>query len=177
MRNLFLLSVLFVLLLSATGCETDLVTGDAADDTAPPAEPAGNAGEVTDPMAVDMLALVNDVRATGCDCGGQFYPPAGALSLHPQLQEAAIAHSSDMSARRDMNHLGSDGSRVGTRLTRAGFVWRNAGENIAWNQRSVGQVFNAWKDSPGHCANMMNPVYEYMGLAVENWYWTQVFAR
>jgi len=159
MRNLPLLSTLFVLLLSATGCETDLVTGDVADDTATPTEP------------------VNDARAAGCDCGGQFYPATGALSLHPQLQTAAIAHSNDMSARRDMNHLGSDGSRVGTRLTRAGFVWRNAGENIAWNQRSVEQVFNAWKDSPGHCANMMNPVYEYMGLAEENWYWTQVFAR
>ena len=76
-----------------------------------------------------------------------------------------------------MGHVGSDGRRVADRLSDAGFTWRGVAENVAWNQRSVEQVVNAWKGSTGHCKNIMNPDYEYMGFAVEDWYWTQVFAR
>lgn len=174
MRCTALFSV-FLLALFACSCETDLVTGDPVNDATDDITPSQET--VDDALSLSALSLVNTLRAEGCTCGGQYYGPAPALALHPQLQEAAAVHSADQAARRDMNHVGSDGSRVGDRVRRAGFDWRGVAENVAWNQRSVAQVVNAWKGSAGHCRNLMNPDYEYMGFAQKDWYWTQVFAR
>lgn len=169
---------LLLLAVFACSCETDLTTGDPepteaeATDTDPsPTETVANA------QALEALVTVNALRAEGCSCGSTFYPPAPELRLHPQLQEAAEGHSADQAGRQRIGHDGSDGSRTGERLTRTGFSWRSVAENVAWNQRSVAQVVNAWKNSEGHCRNIMNPAYEFMGLAEEDWYWTQVFAR
>lgn len=171
MRFTFFLTLLS-LSVFAFSCETDLVTGD---DTV--SSTSSNTDNVDDALAQNALELVNALRIEGCTCGGQFFPSVDPVRLQANIQAAAVAHSADQAARQDMDHVGSDGSRVGDRVTRAGFDWRSVGENIAWNQRSVSQVVNAWKNSEGHCKNMMNPDYKYMGFAVEDWYWTQVFAR
>lgn len=168
---------LILLTLFACGCETDIVTGDSVVDEPDTADPVPPASTVDDALALEALDQVNALRAEGCSCGGQFFPSAPALRLDPKLQAAAETHSADQAAQRDMSHVGSDGSRVGARVTNAGFQWRGVAENVAWNQRSVEQVVTAWKGSTGHCKNIMNPDYEFMGLAEEDWYWTQVFAR
>lgn len=173
----YLLLPTFLLLIFSCGCETDLTIGEPPSDAADPVidTPADNA--VTNTQALEALALVNDIRAAGCTCGDEVMPPAPALRLHAALQLSAERHSADQASQQRMSHQGSDGSRVGDRLTAAGYSWRNVGENVAWNQRSVVQVVNAWKGSAGHCQNIMNPAYTFMGLAEEDWYWTQVMAR
>lgn len=173
----YLLLPAFLLLIFSCGCETDLTTGEMATDTEPPAADTPADNSVTNAQALEALVLVNDIRTAGCTCGNEVMPPAPALTLHPQLQQAAERHSADQANNQHMSHQGSDGTRVGDRLTATGYNWRNAGENVAWNQRSVEQVVNAWKGSPGHCQNIMNPAYTFMGLAEEDWYWTQVLAR
>ena len=90
---------------------------------------------------------------------------------------AARAHSNDMAINKEMTHEGSDGSAVGDRVTRAGYTWRAVAENVAWNQPDVRAVVQAWKDSPGHCRNLMGAAYTNMGFAETNRYWTQVFAK
>lgn len=196
------LLTLFFLTLFTFSCETDLVTGEPEDVTVTDTNDGGDDDEedhsrnsnndndggngnedpgesddgIFNPLALEALDRVNALRAQGCSCGGQYFAPAPALQLHFQLQAAAVAHSADQAARGSMGHVGSDGSRVGQRLTRAGFSWRAAAENVAWNQRSVEGVVAAWKNSAGHCRNMMNPDYDFMGFAVRDWYWTQVFA-
>jgi uncharacterized protein YkwD len=78
-----------------------------------------------------------------------------------------------------------DGSTPADRATRAGYPWRLVGENIASGNRTPQEAVQAWLDSPGHCANLMNPGFTEMGAAYaidphsENQtpYWTQVFAR
>lgn len=168
----FLLLLLFV----ATSCETDILTGDDLNDSSDDVfTPDTNAPSNVN--ALEALDLVNAIRTAGCTCGNEVMPPAPALELHPTLQRVAEGHSADQASQQLMSHQGSDGSRVGERLTAAGYTWRNVGENVAWNQRSVEQVVNAWKNSPGHCRNLMQSTYVHMGFAVEDWYWTQVFAR
>jgi uncharacterized protein YkwD len=57
------------------------------------------------------------------------------------------------------------------------------GENIASGQRTVEDAVASWLDSPGHCANIMNPAFTDMGAAYaidprnrnRTAYWTQVF--
>ena len=157
-------------------CETDLALGDFPEDQVitDPTAPSPDAAEA---LALEALDRVNALRAEGCNCGGEFFGPTAPLSLHPQLQRTAVLHSADQASRGRMSHQGSDGSRVGDRLSAQGYNWRTVGENVAWNQRSVAQVVAAWKSSTGHCKNIMNPAFTQMGLAVEDWYWTQVLAR
>lgn len=104
-------------------------------------------------------------------------PVVSPLSLHPDLNAVAEAHSEDQAAMGRVQHNGSDGSTVSTRLTRAGFTWRSVGENVAWNYPDVDAVITGWLASPGHCRNIMNANFEYMGIGEEDLYWTQVFAR
>lgn len=167
-----------VLLVSCSSCEVDWTTGDIPgevdENTNPTTPPTSSADET---MALRVLDLVNDQRAQGCRCGNDYYPPVSPLRLNSHLMNAARLHSADMADRRRMEHQGSDGSSVGDRATAAGYRWNRIGENIAWNQRSASEVFNGWINSPGHCRNIMQSAFTDMGLAVDDWYWTQVLGR
>ncbi|WP_379680762.1 CAP domain-containing protein [Massilia consociata] len=132
-----------------------------------------------------ILAGVNAARASARNCGNRQYPPAPPVSWNPQLGQAALAHSRDMAARRYFSHRGKDGSMAADRAGRAGYQWQRVGENIAFGQSSPEEAVAGWLDSPGHCANIMNPGFTEMGaaygVAAERRagivYWTQVFGR
>ncbi len=98
------------------------------------------------------------------------------------LSRAALVHSQDMAKKDFFEHKGSDGSTVGIRTARVGYVWRTVGENIAIGPQTAEIVVQGWIDSPGHCANIMSPAFTEMGIAFvvdrkseAGIYWTQVF--
>jgi len=99
-----------------------------------------------------------------------------ALRWDNRLGAAARAHSEDMARNSFMSHTGSDGSSVGTRITRAGFTWRSAAENIAAGQRTPEAVISSWMRSPGHRANILNQNLTHLGVGFANNRWTQKFA-
>lgn len=171
-------SLLLLMTFLACSCETDISTGELLNEgeetstsDVSPATATENA------MATEALSLVNQQRTAGCTCGATRMPPVAALRLNNQLRVAAQAHANDMATMGKMQHGGSDGSNVSTRVTRAGFDWTAVAENIAWNQRSVEAVVNAWINSEGHCKNLMNERYQFMGFGETDFYWAQVFAR
>lgn len=130
-----------------------------------------------------VLAATNAARATPRTCGDQHFEAAPPLSWNPSLGEAALAHSGDMAANRYLSHRATNGEQAGDRATRAGYRWRRIGENIASGLDSPEDAVAGWLDSPGHCANLMNPVFTEMGAAYAvnaasrtgTIYWTQVF--
>jgi uncharacterized protein YkwD len=132
----------------------------------------------------EILDAVNAARAVPRQCGEQAFGAAPPVVWNKALGAAALAHSRDMAARRHFGHEGSDGSMVASRTTRAGYNWRLVGENIAAGQTSAAEAVAGWLDSPGHCANLMNPAFTEMGAGYEISrarmpgfaYWTQVFA-
>ncbi|MGH8856013.1 MAG: CAP domain-containing protein [Telluria sp.] len=132
-----------------------------------------------------ILAGVNAARASARGCGSQRFAPAPPVSWNQQLGEAALAHSRDMAARRYLSHRARDGSQPADRAARAGYPWRRIGENIAFGPGSPEAVVAGWLDSPGHCANIMNPGFTEMGAAYGIGaekrsgivYWTQLFGR
>ncbi len=63
-------------------------------------------------------------------------------------------------------HVGSDGSDTGDRLMNEGYDPMLWGENIAVGYDNAAQVMNAWLDSPGHCANIMDASYEDAGVGI-----------
>ncbi|GAB3082542.1 CAP domain-containing protein [Micromonospora schwarzwaldensis] len=116
-----------------------------------------------------VVDLVNQERAkAGCK----------ALGVDSKLTLAAQRHSQDQADHKTMTHDGSDGSDVGQRLDRAGYAWRAYGENVAWNQQSPAAVMDAWMNSPGHRANILNCSFTEIGVGVARSngpYWTQDF--
>ena len=50
-------------------------------------------------------------------------------------------------------------------MKKFGITYKSAGENIAGNSSNSGAV-NAWMNSEGHKANILNTSYNYTGLAV-----------
>lgn len=103
-------------------------------------------------------------------------PSAPPLQWNARLAEAAQAHSDHMDRWNRFNHKGLWGSQPGSRAQRAGYQWRTVGENIAKGQRSVTEVVRSWRNSPGHCRNLMNAGFTEMGAATSGPYWTQVLA-
>ena len=58
------------------------------------------------------------------------------------------------------------------------FQWNAAGENIAMGQPTPEVVVEAWMNSEGHRANILNDEYNYMGVGYNSngHYWVQYFA-
>lgn len=139
----------------------------------------------TDQAGQAILALVNEARARPRTCGTTAFGPAGPLQWNARLAQAALAHSSELAANHYFSHQERDGSQPGDRATRSGYPWARIGENIAAGQRSPAEAVQGWLDSPGHCANIMNPAFTEMGAAYaidpdnrnRTPYWTQAFGR
>jgi len=97
------------------------------------------------------------------------------------LNDAAAEHARDMLKRKYFEHRGSDGSEPRDRVARAGYKSRLTGENIALGPESAEEVVAGWLDSPGHCANIMEPRFQDIGVGLATGpkrgqiYWVQNF--
>jgi uncharacterized protein YkwD len=129
----------------------------------------------------EILVIVNQVRAQGANCGSEGnFGAAGPLSMHPALRCAARKHSKDMNDRNFFDHVNPDGDLPWDRMEMAGYQYSTAGENIAGGNAGAQATMNQWMNSDGHCANIMNPDFEDIGVGYYpggQWghLWTQVF--
>jgi uncharacterized protein YkwD len=134
-------------------------------------------------VARQVLTLVNAARAEKRLCGSENFSAAKPLNLNSMLSKAAQLHAEDMARHQQMQHEGSDGSSPAQRVTRQGYRWKAVGENVAAGAGTAAEVVAGWLHSPGHCANIMNPVFTEMGIAYAvnqrdeyAVYWAQEFA-
>jgi uncharacterized protein YkwD len=125
----------------------------------------------------EVADLVNERRSEGGVCGNGSFGPSGPLSMDTKLRCAARNHSRDMATRGYFDHVSPDGDDIADRLARAGFEWSAIGENIARGQESPAEVMQGWMDSPGHCANILEPRFDFIGVGYlgDGAYWTQTF--
>lgn len=147
------------------------------------AQPMGG-GQVNDAASADkrLLAQVNAARARSRMCGRQRFAAARPLSWNAALGTAAQGHSRAMARGNYFAHQDPDGRSVADRAKNAGFRGRKIGENIAAGQGSPNKAMQDWLASPGHCANLMNPMFTQVGAAYATdsrsdagVYWTMVF--
>jgi uncharacterized protein YkwD len=128
-----------------------------------------------------VLALVNEARARGGDCGPHgVFAPTHPVRWEPRLAVAAEQHARDL---RDNvgtgSHTGSDGSDVVERVERTGYRWSWVAENVAWSvggEMTPDEVVAGWLASPGHCRNILSPNFPETGVGKAGAYWVQVFA-
>jgi uncharacterized protein YkwD len=125
------------------------------EETAPPPPPP--APKVDTSVAGRVVALVNAQRAAA---------GLGPVSANGALINAAARHSKDQAANDKMSHTGSDGSTMAQRCSAAGYGWSALGENVAAGYGSSESVMNGWMNSAGHRANILNPRFVHIGVAV-----------
>jgi uncharacterized protein YkwD len=102
------------------------------------------------------------------------------LKADPKLTEAARSHAANMAKQDKLDH-DLDGKGVADRVKDAGYEYRGAGENIAWNKKDAKEAVESWMQSQGHRENILNDQYTEIGVAMAKnakgeRYWCQVFA-
>jgi uncharacterized protein YkwD len=137
-------------------------------------------------FATAALAAINQRRAAGANCGSRgSFAAAAPLRWSTQLATASAAHSTDMATLNYFSHTSADGRSMSDRVNATGYTWASLGENIAAGYSGIDSVVEGWMRSDGHCANIMNPDFDEMGLACVSGaagssygqYWTQNLAR
>jgi endoglucanase len=101
---------------------------------------------------------------------------ATVLPEDEALRCAAAKHAADIGARGVCSHTGADGSSFVDRVAACGGNIRSGGEIIACGQTAPRIAVDAWLNSPGHAAIMLNPGQTKMGGGVANNYWVVVFS-
>jgi uncharacterized protein YkwD len=133
-----------------------------------------SANAILDSEEQAFVQLINDYRAQN----GQ-----GPLLVDPSITAASRWMSYDMGEYNYFSHTDHLGQSPWTRMCNFGYCYNTyKGENIAAGFTTASSVFNAWKNSSGHNANMLSSNYKVMGIAraytsgsTYGWYWTNDF--
>lgn len=89
------------------------------------------------------------------------------LSNNQALNTSALVKAQDMFDKQYFAHESPDGKGVGDLVQTAGYEYIMIGENLALGNFLNDQVLvQAWMDSPGHRANILNSKYTEIGVGV-----------
>lgn len=125
----------------------------------------------------EILKMVNNIRANGCNCGNEYMPAVKPLRWNNRLAAAAKTQSDYMHRVRRMTHTGNRGNTAGNRINKTGYRYSYYAENIAIGQATAREVMSSWMSSPGHCKNIMSRYATEMGASKTGKYWVQVFTK
>ncbi len=89
-----------------------------------------------------------------------------SLAENNILDKAAQAKADDMLAKGYFSHNTPDGKTPWDFIVAAGYNYLSAGENLAVNFTEAESVEQAWMNSPGHRANIVNRNYEEIGIGI-----------
>lgn len=129
-------------------------------------------GETAERMicAAQVADLVNEARAQA---------GVSALTLDTDLTKAAMIRAEEIVT--EFSHNRPDGTKCYTVLDGYGISFRCAGENIAKGQTSPEAVMEAWLNSEGHRANILDSDFEAIGVGyveIDGYpYWAQLFVQ
>ena len=88
-----------------------------------------------------------------------------ALKINDEVQNVARIKAQDMVDSNYFSHTSPIYGSPFNMLKNFGITYKTAGENIAGNSSNSGAV-NAWMNSEGHKANILNSSFNYTGIGV-----------
>lgn len=88
------------------------------------------------------------------------------LHENPALSKAAQAKAQNMFEENYWAHFSPSGKDPWGFIVGSGYRFSYAGENLARNFYTSDEVVRAWMNSPTHKANLLNPHYQDIGIAV-----------
>ena len=123
----------------------------------PTATPTPTPRPTAAPTAAELEAEV--VRLVNVERAKEGLPPLSTLSA---LDQAADIRAPELITL--FSHTRPDGSPCYTALDATRVNYDSAGENIAAGQSTPAAVVEAWMNSPGHRANILNNNYTHIGV-------------
>jgi hypothetical protein len=114
--------------------------------------------QASDITADNVINLVNSARKN---------IDVAALAKNELLQKAAQEKAQDMIDNNYFAHISPDGKSPWFWIEKEGYDYQYAGENLAINYTNANEEQKAWMDSPLHRKNILNPVYNEIGVAVK----------
>ena len=116
----------------------------------------------------EVVRLVNEIRKQN---------GLKELTYDWQLSRVARIKSEDMRDNKYFSHTSPTYGTPFQMIKNFGITYRSAGENIARGQTTPQKVVDAWMNSSGHRANILNSSYTHIGVgyASNGHYWTQMF--
>lgn len=102
-----------------------------------------------------------------------------ALKEDWELSRVAKYKSQDMHDKNYFDHTSPTYGSPFAMMKKFGITYKAAGENIAKGQKSASEVVNAWMNSEGHRANILNKNYTHIGIGFvkDGNYWSQMFIQ
>ncbi|WP_299515757.1 CAP domain-containing protein [uncultured Rummeliibacillus sp.] len=102
-----------------------------------------------------------------------------ALQADTTLMKSARAKSDDMAKNNYFSHTSPTYGSPFDQMKSFGISYKAAAENIAQGQKTPQEVVQAWMNSSGHRANIMNGSYTHIGVgySANGNYWTQQFIQ
>ena len=99
------------------------------------------------------------------------------LTYDWELSRVARIKSQDMKDNKYFSHTSPTYGSPFQMIKSFGISYRSAGENIAKGQATPQAVVNAWMNSSGHRANILNSSFTHIGVGyvADGKYWTQMF--
>jgi len=113
-------------------------------------------------LELEVLQRTNTLRAQSG------LPP---LAWEPLAYQSASQHARDMLERGYFAHQTPEGLSSADRMHRAGILEVVTGENLASFQgypeaEVPARALSGWMNSPGHRANLLNPSFTHLGVAL-----------
>lgn len=114
-------------------------------------------GRVVTINPTSLLAVTNDRRS---EVG------APTLRLNDRLSQAAMLKANDIIQNQYWDHVSPDGVDPWQWIHTSGYVYTEAGENLAKDFSTAGGVVAGWMASDDHRKNMLKQSYTDVGFAV-----------
>ena len=150
--------------------------GTPAPDEGTPAPDEGTSapdkeqttGGVISAYEAEVIRLVNEIRRQ---------KGLGELTASAELSHVARLKSQDMHDKGYFDHTSPTYGSAFDMLRSFGISYRTAGENIAYGYSTPQAVVDAWMNSSGHRANILNASYTQIGVGhvQDGNYCTQIF--
>lgn len=145
---------------------TDDDGDDDSDEVTITVGSGSGGGDTTGETLQSMLATINAARGQARSCGSKGnFDAQSPFSWSSSLANIAKIHSMDMATQGYFSHTSKDGTSMGDRVFPYWSGYR-VGENIFGSSidRSNSYVVNAWLESDGHCALIMDPDFTHVGV-------------
>jgi uncharacterized protein YkwD len=156
-----------------------------AAPTPPPTAPTFVVPAATAAVAAPSVALAPTEQAIVDLTNGQrTINGLAPLATNGKLVQAAQIHAGNMARLDQMSHVLSGVAQpdLFSRAQAVGYSFARLGENIAFRYAGAPEVVDGWMNSAGHKANILNPSFNEIGVAIAanskgELYYAQVFGQ
>jgi hypothetical protein len=112
--------------------------------------------------------LMREESAKIIDLTNQLRVRQGVSNLKTSelLAQAAYQKAEDMLYQQYFSHIGPNQKKAGDWASQNGYQYLVIGENLAMGFAGSEEVVNAWVKSPTHYANLIDPLYQEIGVGM-----------